>query len=94
LAWPESHGFGLALCGFGLVKLQARPKHLALARLGPALAWAMALPSNFQFHKITGLMSLEVIERDYKSSFSVLYTVKHQTESITLKLCSAITDYF
>jgi hypothetical protein len=42
LAWPESHGFGPALPGFGSEKSQARPKVLALAWLGLALAWAMA----------------------------------------------------
>jgi hypothetical protein len=34
LVWPESHGFGLALGGSGLEKIQARP--------GLALAQAMA----------------------------------------------------
>jgi hypothetical protein len=46
LAWPESHGFGLALSGFGSLKSQARLKYLALAWLGLALAWAMAFPSS------------------------------------------------
>jgi len=38
LAWPESHGFGLALGGSGLEKSQARPGLLAWAWLGLALA--------------------------------------------------------
>jgi hypothetical protein len=51
LAWPESHGFGSAWSGFGSLKSQARPKHLALAWLGLALAWAMAFPSSLYLHE-------------------------------------------
>ncbi|KAJ7161645.1 hypothetical protein C8R46DRAFT_1037845 [Mycena filopes] len=36
LAWPESHGFGLALPGFGLANSEARPK----AKAKPTLALA------------------------------------------------------
>ena len=49
LAWPESHGFGPACVGFGLMKCQARPRCLALAWPGLALAQAMALMNNFVF---------------------------------------------
>jgi len=42
LAWPESHGFGLALCGSGFQKSQARPALSAWAWPGLALAQAMA----------------------------------------------------
>jgi hypothetical protein len=59
LAWPESHGFGPALSGFGSLKSQARPKHLALAWLGLALAWAMAFPSSLYLHENKGMECLD-----------------------------------
>ncbi|KAJ7669826.1 hypothetical protein DFH06DRAFT_1125239 [Mycena polygramma] len=46
LAWPESHGFGPLSGGFGSIKREARPKCLALAWPGLALAQAVAFPVN------------------------------------------------
>jgi hypothetical protein len=42
LAWPKAWGFGPALRGFGLRKIQAGPYTRTSARLWPGLAWARA----------------------------------------------------